>query len=838
VTATDHDPAALQARFEQALALHRAGRLDEAEAGYRALCELAPAHPAAWQLRGVIAAQRGDHASALALAERALALAPEDPGALASRGNALRAMGRVSEALASFDAALAIAPGAAELHNNRAACSSALGQHEAALAGFQRALALKPGYLEAAFNVGNALRALGRRDQALDAYAAALAIAPDQPAVLTNRAALLCEAGRAAEALADLARVLARAPDDAEALINRADALRQLKRPAEALASADAARAAAPRHPGAHCCRGDALVVLARDEEALADYGRALELDPRHHQSLTNRGTALGRLGRLAEALADQERAVALAPGSVQACLNHANALGALRRFEEALAACERALALDPTLAEARFGRANMLRNLRRYGAAHAAYRELLAEHPDHPYALGYAVHSALHACEWRTLEVDRARLIAGVASGALAEVPFSFLAVCDDPALQRRCAADYAAREHPALAPVARPARAPGARIRLGYLSADLHDHATAFLIAELIEHHDRERFEVIAYSYGAPSDGPMRRRLRAAFERFAEVGALTDAELAARLAADGIDIAVDLKGFTQGGRPGVLARRPAPVQVSYLGFPGTLGAPYVDYLIADAELVPAGQEHHYAERIVRLPDSYQPNDRQRALADEVPSRAALGLPDAGFVFCCFNNDYKITPEVFAVWMRLLAAVPGSVLWLFEANPDAAANLRREAAARGVAPARLVFAPRLPLAEHLARQQRADLFLDTLPVNAHTTASDALWVGLPLLTCRGAGFAARVAASLLRAVGLPELIVDDLAAYEATALALARDPARLAALRARLAAARDGAPLFDAARTCRHLEDAYRTMHERAQRGFAPEGFDVPARG
>ncbi len=293
-------------------------------------------------------------------------------------------------------------------------------------------------------------------------------------------------------------------------------------------------------------------------------------------------------------------------------------------------------------------------------------------------------------------------------------------------------------------------------------------------------------------------------------------------------------IDIAVDLKGYTGDARPGILAFRPAPVQVSYLGFPGTMGADHIDYILADRFIIPEEQERFYSENVVCLPECYQPNDSKRIIAEVTPTRAQAGLPETGFVFCSFNSNYKITPQIFELWMRLLHQVEGSVLWLLGGSAAAIRNLRREAQARGVDPQRLVFAPRRPLPEHLARHRLADLFLDTLPCNAHTTASDALWAGLPVLTCPGAGFAARVAGSLVQAAGLPELIATDLDAYAALALGLARDAGRLAAIKAKLAGNRFQSPLFKSGRLLGHVERAYEIMWARAERGEAPSGFSV----
>jgi protein O-GlcNAc transferase len=357
---------------------------------------------------------------------------------------------------------------------------------------------------------------------------------------------------------------------------------------------------------------------------------------------------------------------------------------------------------------------------------------------------------------------------------------------------------------------------------------------HPLSFLTAGLFERHDRARFETIAVSLGPDTPTPIRSRVQAAFERFIDVRPSTDREVARMLVEWEVDIAVDLNGFTANARTGIFGLRPAPVQVSYLGYPATMGAPYIDYIVADDEVIPPEHRPYYTEKIVYLPDTYQVSDCDRRIAERTPTRAELGLPEQGFVFCCFNNNYKITPTMFDGWMRLLAKVEGSVLWLFEGNAAVSRNLRREAAARGIAPERLVFAQRVALDEHLARHRRADLFLDTLPYNAHTTANDALWAGLPVLTCRGTTFAGRVAASLLRAIGLPELITGSLPEYEALALQLATDSALLAGIRDRLARHRDRYPLFDTDRFRRHLEAAYVEMWERYQRAEPPASFAV----
>jgi hypothetical protein len=437
-------------------------------------------------------------------------------------------------------------------------------------------------------------------------------------------------------------------------------------------------------------------------------------------------------------------------------------------------------------------------------------------------------------ACDWRAFDEQVAAIEAGIAAGAAVIEPFAYLAIATSAANQRRCAEIYGAGFKVPMLPPA-PAREAGRRIRIGYVAGEFRHHATGFLMVGLFEQHDRERFELIAFDKGGDDGSAVRQRLNRAFDEIIDVRGLDDFAAATLIREREIDLLIDLNGYTGAARPGIFVARPAPVQINYQIFPGTLALPCFDYVIADRVVIPPEHAAYYSEKIVYLPGSYQVNDAKRRIADHTPGRAGCGLPEQAFVFCCFNNNYKITPPVFAVWMRLLQKVEGSVLWLLEDNPDASRNLRREAVARGVAAERLVFAPRQELENHLARHRCADLFLDTLPCNAHTTASDALWAGLPVLTCKGSTFTGRVAASLLAAAGLPELIMADLLAYEEHALTLAKSPAQLAALRDKLARNRDSCALFDTARQCRDLEAAYTAIWQRHLRGEAPQAFSLP---
>ena len=655
------------------------------------------------------------------------------------------------------------------------------------------------------------------------------------PATQFQQGFALHRQGRLDEAEAVYRRVLASQPAHFGALHFTGLIYYQRGALTEAAEWIGRALAVNPTSPEAHSNLGLALLDLKRPEEALASHERSLKLKPDLPDTLNNRGNALQALNRPAEALADYDRALQLRPDYLLAHNNRGNALRALGRLEEAVASFDRALQFAPDFDAALNNRGRALRDLKRFDAAAVSFARLVAVAPHQPYAAGMLLDTRLNFCDWTDYEATSAAIVAAVERGERADAPFSFLCHALSPMAQLRCAQTFVTYEcPPAPKPLVGTTAARRERIKLAYLSADFLNHATAYLVAELFECHDRARFDVIGLSYGPDDGSPVRARLEKAVDRFVDVREMSDRQVAELMRDQGVDIAIDLKGFTANNRAGILAHRGAPLQVNYLGFPGTMGAPFADYIIADRHIVPPRLEAAYAEKVVSLPDSYQVNDRKRRIAETSPGRIEAGLPAEGFVFCSFNNSYKIRPAMFDVWMRLLRQVEGSVLWLLQDNAAAVDNLGGHAEARGVAASRLVFASRLDLDAHLARHRLADLFLDTFPVNAHTTASDALWTGLPLITLRGETFVSRVAASLLAAVGLPELVTDSLADYEALALKLATTPPLLAGLREKLQAVRVTAPLFDTDRFRRHIESAYLTMYERHLAGLPPAGFDV----
>ena len=670
--------------------------------------------------------------------------------------------------------------------------------------------------------------------RAVALIAQALALNPTLRGAHANLGTALLADGRLEESLASYDRALQFDPDSAGVLFNRGNTLRRLARHRDALDTFDRALRLRPDHAGALCHRGLTLLDLGRPLEALASFDLELRSRPADTIALRNRGAALLSLERLPEALDSFDEAVRLDPADAEAQHDRGNALQLLGRLDEALGAYDRVLAMKPEHVNALYNRGDMLLGLTRYEESAQSFAALLAIAPDHDYALGQWAHARLRCCDWDGHAEYTARLGQRVLARHRSSTPFAFLTAVDSPAGLHECGRQFVADRYPPQSPLWTGERYRHERIRVAYLSSDFHDHATAYLTARLFEEHDRAKFDIAGVSFGPPDNGELRARLQRSFDRFLDVRTLSHLDVARHLREQEIDILVDLKGFTNGARPHILAYRAAPIQVSYLGFPGTTGADYLDYVLADRHVIPPEYQEHYSEKVVYLPDCYQVNDSARPIADRKPVRAELGLPENGFVFCCFNSSYKLTPQFFDVWTRLLRQVPGSVLWLFRDGEAMARNLRREAVERGVEPGRLVFAERVRVEQHLARLQAADLFLDTLPCNAHTTASDALWAGVPLLTCAGESFAARIAMSLLHAVGLPELITTNLGDYEGLALRLATEPALLAQIRTRLSDYRKTRALFDTRRFCRHLEAAYTLMWERAQRGEAPAAFCV----
>jgi protein O-GlcNAc transferase len=713
----------------------------------------------------------------------------------------LHGQGRLAEAEGLYREILVSTPDHTDALHFLGVLHAQRGDPKSALALIDEAIAADPGNVGAHYNRANTLHSLGRTEEAIACYEIVLSMAPDHAGALTNRGVLLHELGRLQDAF--------RAYEHGMKF--------------------------RPKHPNLLYNRGNALRDLGRPDEALASYGAALAIEPRNIEALTNSGNILVRLRRHREAIVYYDTALTVRPGHAETLYNRANLFLETRRFDEALSGYAAAIAAKPGFARAHKGAGNVYFELGRYEDAFAAYDRASGIDPSLDYLEGSRIHVKMHLCDWSGLSGELARLYAHVDEGRRACEPFMLLPTYATSAQHLRSAEIFAADRHKPAPAIWQGEPYRHGKIRVAYLSGEFREQAVAHVTADLFESHDRDAFEIHGLATGLDDGSPMRRRLEAAFDIYADVSQESDRDLAERIHRSEIDILVDLNGYFGIDRTGVFAARPAPVQVNYLGFPGTMGAPYMDYLIADKLVIPPDERHHYSEKIVYLPGCYQPTDRKRTLGARTFTRAGQGLPDTGFVFSCFSTSHKLLPELFGLWMRLLREVEGSVLWLSGPKDAARRNLKREAETRGIAPERIVFAQFVPdPGDHLSRLSLADLFLDTLPHNAHTTATDALIAGVPVITSLGSTMPGRVAASLLNAAGLPELVTHSLAEYEALALELARDTARLAMLKAKLTVNRAACRLFDTPRFARNIETAYRTMRDLAERGLSPESFAV----
>ncbi len=858
-------------KLQQAFACFNAQNLVGTEQFCREILGGEPGHAGALHLLGMVRLMSDKPREAVALIGRALEATPRDTAVIENLGLAhlastdfkqaealfrqaieqgaahgmvymrlglaLGSQGRLAEAEVALRTATERAPDDPDTHLNLGNALTALGRPEDGLACYRKAVALQPRHADAQYNLGMLLNNMGRHAEALAAFHHLLTLAPEHPDVHNSLGLVHAQLGQRDEAVRCFRKALAIAPNYFHAHSNLGNVLRELVQLDEAAASCERALAIRPDFADALVNLGSIRVEQMRVGEAQALYERALQADPRSADAHRNLGLLFRTQGRMKEALVSYRKALESAPGQAVVHAELASTLRDNGEFDAALAAYRSALELDPRSAATLYNLAETFKVMGRFDEAIAAYERTLEQKPDYYRALGGLAYLRQHVCDWNAIESMWERLrteAVGKPDSALS--PFSVLYMPFSAQEQLACAKEWArlALDRLAAARAALgfgdPARAPHPRLRIGYLSWDFHQHATSYLMAELFELHDRDRFEIFAYSFGPDDGSPIRARIRGASEHFVDISGESYSETARRIRGDGIDVLVDLKGYTMGSRPQILALRPAPVQVSWLGFPGSLGTACVDYIIADPFIIPEGAERHYSERVVRLPDCYQVNDRKREIAATTPTREECGLPATGFIFCSFNQTAKILPDVFAAWMRIMKAVPGSVLWLLETNRWAMDNLRRAAGAQGVAGERLVFARPRPLPEHLARYRLAGLCLDTYPYGSHTTASDALWAGCPLVSRAGETFASRVAGSILINAGMRELVTDSLEAYERLVNELASSPARLQDVRRRLREGRDSWPLFDTPRFVRNLERAYHSMVEAHGNGLRRE--------
>jgi predicted O-linked N-acetylglucosamine transferase (SPINDLY family) len=661
--------------------------------------------------------------------------------------------------------------------------------------------------------------------EAINFFRKAQKIKPDNNLINFNLAKAFSESGNDLEAIKYYKIAIRLDKNHLGSCLNFANSLYELERYDEALSYYDQALKLKPNYAEAYYNKGNIFRNLKRYDEALYNYDQALKLKPDYFEVYNNKALTLNYLKRYDEALYNYDQALKLKPDYVIAYCNKGNIFKDLKRYDEALYHYDQAIKLKPDFAEVYNNKGNIFKDLKRYDKALYHYDQAIKLKPDFEYLFGMSLHMKMFMCDWQDFNVKVENLLLQTNENKKSSFCYPVLALTDSPSIQRKSSEIWINDKHPfnsLFGPILKSRQRD--KIKIGYYSPDFREHPVTYLLTELIELHDKNQFELFGFYFGPPDSSKMHKRVSSAFNQFIDVGLKSDKDIALISRELGIDIAVDLTGFTESARTDIFSYRAAPIQVNYLGYPGTTGAEYIDYIIADPIIIPTESQQYYSEKIVYLPNSYQVNDRQRSMTDKVFTKDELGLPKDSFVFCCFNNNYKITPNTFDGWVRILKVVKGSVLWLLEDNPIAVLNLRKEAQVRGLDPNRLVFAKRANPPEHLARHRAADLFIDTLPYNAHTTASDALWAGLPVLTCMGESFASRVAASLLNAIELPELITTTQKQYEARAIELATNPEKLKAIKYKLERNRLTTALFDTPRFTKHIEAAYKQMYERYQ--------------
>jgi protein O-GlcNAc transferase len=879
----------LDEALKKGIEAHKSGQVQEADRLYAAVLKAEPNHPDANHNMGVLAVGVGNVQKALPFFKTALEIKPGVAQFWLSYIDALIKIGRIADGKAVFDQAkvkgakgeafdqlekrlfepssnpqdppsaqlqsiinlytqgqlqqalsdatemLEKFPNSAVLYNIAGASNAGLMQFDAAVDSFKQLLKINPHYAEAYNNMGVALQDKGDPEAAIDSYKQALKIKPDYAEAYYNMGVALKDKGDLEAAIDSYKKALKCNSDYAEAYNNMGVALQDKGDLEAATASYKQALKINPDHAEAYNGIGNVLNAKGDPAAAIVSYKQALKINPDYAEAYYNMGVALNDKGDSEAAIDSYKQALKIKPDYAEAYNNMGVALKDKGDPEAAIGSYKRAINLKPDDAEAYYNMGVALVEKGALDAGIKSYEMALKIKPDYQASRVDKLFLQSQICDWAALEQDRG-LIATLGISTESIGFFGILPLEDAPERHRvrsEILVEKLYKHKTPLPPAAKPSQEPQ-RLRIGYFSADFQEHPVAYLMAKVLEVHDRMRFEVYGYSIGPARDDDMRQRLIKAFDVFIDVRDMSDQDVALLVRQDKIDIAIDLTGHTKNNRLGIFAYRAAPVQINYLGYPGTIGADFIDYIIADSVLIPSGYEQYYNEHILRLPNSYMPTDNTRPMSTRPMSRSEMDLPEDGFVFCCFNNNYKISPQEFDIWMRVLAKVEGSVLWLRNSNAWSEDNLRTQAKIRGVDPSRLVFAGRTPIEEHLARQKLADLFLDTFAFNAHTTAAEALWAGLPVVTKVGKGFAARVAASLLTAVDLPELITETEQEYEALILNLATNPERLAQIRKTLADKRLSAPLFDTALFTKHLEDGYQQVYQRYYDGKPPDDIFV----
>jgi protein O-GlcNAc transferase len=796
--------------LQRGIHYHQQGDLEQAEKNYRAVLDAAPLNADALHLLGVLSNQKQNHTAAIGLIRRAIQILPNQPIYHTNLGNAYRDSGDCEQAIASYQKALQIKPDFVETYINMGVAYHQLSDLERSASAFQKAITLKSDCAEAYYNLGNTFKEQRLFGKAISCYQQAASLNPMLVEASYNQANILEKQARFGEAIACLRQCIQFKPGWAEA----------------------------------HSNLGNLSKQLGFLDDAISHYQKAIHLKPELDEAHNNLGNAFKDQGSFGQATDCYRKVLQIRPANATAYLNLGVTYAEADHRAEAIECFQKATQLNPQFAEAHNYMGVVLAEEGRHDEAIDCFKKAIAINPDYAEAYSYLIHQLQHTCDWHLMSrfSEKLDLLIRRATDngqSIIQTPFICMARNSDPVMNLSVAKAWSRKIEQPLQNVKLPfafetRRRKKPKLAIGYLSGDFHDHATAHLMLSLFGLHDREKFVVHCYSYGPEDNSRYRNQIREESDQFIDIRHHSHIDTAKRLYEEEIDILVDLKGHTKGARLGILACRPSPIQVHYLGYPGTTGADFIDYLITDRIVTPEEHTPYYTEKLVFLPHCYQVNDDQQEIAARDWNRETLGLPNKGVVFSSFNLPYKIDPVMFDCWMQILHQVPNSVLWLFGDNDDAICNLRREAADRGVEPDRLVFARKIEKAEHLSRLKSADLALDTRVVNGHTTTSDSLWAGVPVITLQGSHFASRVSSSLLHAVGLSELVTYRLEEYEKLAVQLALRPSELKAFRHKLNVNRLKYPLFDTARFVRNLEHAYSQMWQIFLEGRAPTQIEV----
>ena len=748
----------------------------------------------------------------------------------------LYSSGKIEESISAIKALNNDYPNVPLLFNLLGACYKALGKLEASAKAFEVATTIKPDYAEAYNNLGIVQMQLRSLDVSVESFKRAIAIKPDYVEAHSNLGVVFKELNRIEEAVKVYEKVISFKPDYAEAHNNLGNLLKALGMFYEAVKCYEKSLNIKPDYAEAHSNLGVVFKELNRFEEAVKSQEKALSINPNFAEAHSNLGVVFKELNRFEEAVKSQEKALSINPNFAEAHNNLGVVFKELNQPNKAVRHYEHALKINPNFAEAYFNYGGLMTWLKKLDEALLHYEAAYKLKPEIGFLYGNLLQIKMRLCSWTSLANDLTELKSRI-DRYDESLPLFFLqALIDEPMAQKKATISFNKKFYPKnfdLPPV--PKYPKHKKVRVGYFSADFREHPVSDLVVGLFEEHDRSQFEVYAFYFGPKTNDKMNLRIKKGADKYYEVGKMSDVEVAKLARTHELDIAIDLGGYTASSRTKIFAMLVAPVQASYLGFTGTMGSKYIDYIIADQFVVPKESQKYYTENIAYLPNSYMINESNVKASKKSPRRKDHGLPIDGFVFCCFNNHFKITPSVFGCWMSLLAQVDGSVLWLSEAHKSTSNNLKKEAKIHGIDPNRLVFASRVPLKEdHLSRLQLADLFVDTHPFNAHVTASDALRIGLPVLTCIGTSFASRVAGSLLTALDLPELITTSQEQYQLLAVKLAKNPEQLKTTRVKLIDNLSRSSLFDTPNTTRHLESAYLAMHDISLQGLKPENIYI----